>query len=452
MMVFACGLSMFSCSGDDNPGPKVDTTPFIAKAGSTKSDIGRAIVADGSGNTYVSGSYADAITFGEQSLPSDGDGGDNFFLVKYNSSGVPQWAKHATTEDGYINTHGISRDAEGNIYVAGAFSVDATFGSITKNSSSATADIFLAKYNQDGSVQWVTQIGGAGTDNGLEIKTDAAGNTYMTGSFTSSITFGESTLTSAGGADIFLAKFNKDGGVVWAKHVGGGIGNDQGIGIALGSTDVYITGTVVKTVKLNGTSYSGYGSSAFVAKYSTSGDFGWAKRVASNSTTGSSITLDSEGNAYVIGSLYSNATFGDYVVTYSDKHYVFLAKYSASGAVSWAKTFPGDGPELVVVTGPSDKLYAAGRFSGLISFNPSHQYNSAGYTDVYLARFDKNGTVDWSTKGGGTDFEAPLSAATDDGGNLFTTGFFHGTATFNAQSGGIVSAGAHDVFVWKVHP
>jgi hypothetical protein len=452
-MVLVCSLSIFSCSSsdDEDPGPSIDTTPFIATIGSTKQDQGTAIATDASGNVFVAGTYVNDLKVGSTDLDSDEDGGYNVFLVKYNSVGEPQWAKSAVTEDGQMIATGISLDGDGNIYVTGNFTVDATFGD-TKQTGGEANDIFLAKYSKDGAFQWVKTFGSEGADTSFEIRTDASGNTYMTGSFMGEISFGETTLTSLGDGDIFLAKINKDGNTTWAVHVGGGAGYDKGQGIIIDNSFVYITGTTTNNVKINGSDFTGSGTMMIVAKYGVGGDFNWAKRPAGTHTAGSSITVDSQGSVYIIGTLYAKATFGAYSVPVTEFHYAFVSKFSSSGAVQWAKPFPGDGGELTIATGPSDKIYVVGRFSGSVSFNASTQYTSAGYVDVYLARIaNSDGVVDWSMTGGGTDFDLPGSAAVDAAGNLYTTGFFLGSATFT-PSVTITSTGLHDAFVWKVHP
>src|SRR5262250_651541 len=64
---------------------------------------------------------------------------------------------------------------------------------------------------------WVRAIraGGSGSDVGNAAKTDRAGNQYVTGSFSLTAHFGSQTLTSQGGADMFLAKYGSSGKLLW---------------------------------------------------------------------------------------------------------------------------------------------------------------------------------------------------------------------------------------------
>ena len=109
--------------------------------------------------------------------------------------------------------HSICTDTYGNIYVTGNFdSGSITLGSITLTSAGAT-DIFIVKYNNDGVVQWAIQEGGSGCESGLTIYADNAGYLYVSGQYEETATFGEgdTSITSRGSTDIFVAKYTSDG-------------------------------------------------------------------------------------------------------------------------------------------------------------------------------------------------------------------------------------------------
>ena len=107
-------------------------------------------------------------------------------------------------------------------------------------------------------LDWAKQAGGSDFDDGQGIAVDSSGNSYVTGRFIGSATFGtgevnETILTSAGGSDIFVAKYNSSGALIWAKQAGGSEG-ESGRDIAVdGSGNSYVTGTY------NGTATFGAG-------------------------------------------------------------------------------------------------------------------------------------------------------------------------------------------------
>ena len=201
------------------------------------------------------------------------------------------WAKRAGGTRTDLG-RGIAVDGSGNSYVTGKFSLSATFGPGETNETTLTGagwdDIFVAKYDASGALVWAKRAGGTGLDVGVGIAVDGSGNSYVTGSFRGSPTFGpgetnETTLTSAGDIDIFVAKYDASGALVWAKRAGAPSLNDFGRGIAVdGSGNSYVTGLFEDSAtfgpgEINETTLTGF-VDIFVAKYDASGDLVWAKR------------------------------------------------------------------------------------------------------------------------------------------------------------------------------
>src|SRR5207249_1049908 len=183
------------------------------------------------------------VTFGSNTLVSAGD--FDIFLVKHDRFGNVAWAKRAGGA-GSDFSFGIAVDAMTNVYLTGFFTDLATFDS-TNLVSSGGQDIFVAKYSS-GALDWVRQAGGAtDSDFGYGIAVDAVGNAYVSGTFQGVASFGTNTLSGFGEEDIFVAKFDPSGNVLWARQAGGGA-LDQGYGIALdGENNCYVTGRFTDT-------------------------------------------------------------------------------------------------------------------------------------------------------------------------------------------------------------
>ncbi len=166
------------------------------------------------------------------------------------------WAVSAggTFSSGYS----IATDGLGNIFVTGHFIGMATFGDTTLTSAGGS-DIFIAKYDGDGNFLWVEQAGGTDTDVGRAIAMDGSGNIVVTGNFNGIATFGSTTLTSDGGSDIFIAKYDGDGNLLWVDHAGGTT-QDFGGGIATdGSGNIVVTGTFSGTAFFGDTTLTSAG-------------------------------------------------------------------------------------------------------------------------------------------------------------------------------------------------
>ena len=215
---------------------------WAKSGGEALAEEGYVVSTDSNGDVYVIGTFASAsITFGTTILHIDG--GLDIFIVKYNSSGNVLWAKSEGGNSGDV-CYGASIDVSDNLYVTGCFgSTSITFGTITLTRV-AHADLFLVKYNELGGVVWAKSVGGNDLDMGAGISVDKSKNIYVTGNFNSdSITFGTTTLNKTGSiGDIFIAKFDSLGDALWAKSVGGGqFVMSKGIS-SEANGNVYITG------------------------------------------------------------------------------------------------------------------------------------------------------------------------------------------------------------------
>ena len=198
-------------------------------------DRGQACITDAAGNVYMVGttnSNSDIATVGaHQTICAGGDtiggfSGTDAFLVKFNSSGVRQWA---TYYGGSQDDMGISCavDASGNVYMIG--STSSTSGIATAGAHETTVnDGFLVKFNSSGVRQWGTYFEG----NGNACTTDASGNIYIVGltNSTSGIaTAGAHQTVMSGSGDAFLVKFNSSGVKQWGTYFGGASSGASGM-------------------------------------------------------------------------------------------------------------------------------------------------------------------------------------------------------------------------------
>ncbi len=312
---------------------------WAKRAGGTDSDFGFDIAVDDSGNSYVTGEFRSVANFGAgQDLISLGN--NDIFVAKYNAFGTLQWARRAGGS-GRESGYGVAVDGAGNSHITGSFTGTATFGPGVDLVSLGNNDIFVAKYNAIGTLQWATRAGGINSDVGRSIAVDGSGNSYVTGAFVFEATFGpgepnQTVLTAAGGTDIFVAKYDFSGELQWAKQDGGSL-NDDGYDIAVdGSGNIHVTGIL-----------GGGGTDIFVAKYSSGGALRWSRQAGGvGSDIARRIAVDGSGNSYVTGSFTGTATFGvgetnETILTSAGSGDIFIAKFS--GGNKGAADFDGDG-------------------------------------------------------------------------------------------------------------
>jgi Ca2+-binding RTX toxin-like protein len=314
-------------------------------------------------------------------------------------------------------------------------------------------------------------IGGSNSDEGYSITIDSSGNIYITGFFEGTADFDPSgntfNLTSAGNRDIFITKLNADGSFAWAKNLGGS-NTDEGYDIAVdNSGNVYTTGFFEGTADFDpdpGNTYnltsSGGSYDIFISKLSADGSFAWAKDLgASNDDRGYGLSIDSSGNVYTTGKFRNTVDFdpdpgNTYNLTSSGGiDDIFISKLDADGNFVWAKKFGGSdwdfGRDIAIDS--SDNIYTTGYFSGTVNFD-SFSLTSAGQEDIFISKLNADGTVAWAKEMGGGGFDEGDSIAIDNSGNVYTSGYFQGTADFDPGTGTfpLTSMGGDDAFISKL--
>jgi len=331
------------------------------------------------------------------------------------------------------------------------------------------ATIALIGFNNISTAQtpnwaWAKSVGNTSSDQGRSVATDASGNVFMTGYFAgSTITFGTTTLTSAGSGDVFIVKYDANGNVLWAKSAGG---NDYDLGNSIttdASGNVFITGMFESdtitfgTTVLTNADNTGLYEDIFIAKYDTNGNLLWAKSAGGAAAdVSNSVATDTNGNVFITGYFHSPAiTFGSTTLTNTTALYedVFIVKYDTSGNVIWAKSSgssnsssPSDRGQSVA-TDTSGNVFMTGYFEGAtITFGSNTLTNtSADFGDVFIVKYDANGNVLWSKSVGSISDDLGYSVATDTSGNVFISGYFKG---FSITFGTITLANVNQSFIF----
>ena len=318
----------------------------------------------------------------------------------------------------------------------------------------------------DGDVLWAkvfVRIGtGSNYASGQSSSTDSNNNIFVTGYFTGTFDFGGISLTSAGNEDIFVAKYNSSGGILWAQRFGG-IDKDEGLSIAVykNTGDVVVSGYFSGNITVGSDSYLSFGGKdIIVMKLSgMNGDVQWNKRIGGEYWSGSSddigygVAIDqSSGNVVVAGQAAGWVNFGGGAVfTKASSLDSVLIKYSSSGQYLWAKngdnwgSLSVDSGRAVAVNNNGD-IILAGVTQGPIILEGSTLSTSGPYTDIYVAKFNSTGGHIWS-EGFGNDWATGVGgAATDIDGNILLTGSFSQTLNFGTE---VITATASSGYLVK---
>ncbi len=325
---------------------------------------GRSISSDASGNVYVTGEFGTStLTVGTSTLTSSGI--LDILVIKYDVAGNVLWAKGAGgSQNDYGN--GISVDGTGNVFVTGYFiSNSITCGTNTLTNSGAN-DLFLIQYDASGNVQWAKRAGGSGNDVSNSVSAESGGNAYITGSFESTISIGTTTLVNAGFAgstDIFIAKYDGTGNVLWAKSIGAN-SNDVGYSITTHTSgNVYVTGSFFSfPIVIGTTTLTNSGSDdIFIAKYDGLGNSLWAKGTGGASfDVSTSISVDAAGNAHVTGYFNSNSVpfGGTNLIKTGGNIMLFVAKLD--NVITGITNENNSNTEFNIYPNPSNGLFEIG--------------------------------------------------------------------------------------------
>ncbi|HUL43758.1 MAG TPA: SBBP repeat-containing protein [Bacteroidota bacterium] len=201
---------------------------WVRGVGGQNNEVGYGIALDPSGNIYVAGYFGSpTVVFGSTTLTNAGSAGwSDVLLVKYNPAGTCLWATSTGGAAEDVATS-IGVDGSGNIYISGYYSSSSiSFGSTTLING-GNYDMFLAKYGPSGNPVWAKGAPGSAFESSTGTAVDPSGDVYICGTFTStSMSFGNSTLTNSGSNDGFLAKFPGDPSPVITKVKD--VPNDQG--------------------------------------------------------------------------------------------------------------------------------------------------------------------------------------------------------------------------------
>jgi len=267
--VYVTGYTQGGLDGNTNAGGMMPRDLFVVKydssgtkqwtkqLGTSGWDEGKGVATDSSGNVYVAGYTGGGLDGNSNS------GGNDLFVVKYNSSGTKQWTQQLGSSSNEY-TQGVATDSSGNVYVGGR-----TSGGLDGNSNSGETDLFVVKYDSSGTKQWTRQLGTSSSDDAWGVATDSSGNVYITGRTGGGLD-GNSHSGYSGYSDTFVVKYNSSGTKQWTQQMGSySTSRDSDLGVATDSSgNVFVAGFTREG--LDGNNNSGQ-SDLFVVKYNSSG-------------------------------------------------------------------------------------------------------------------------------------------------------------------------------------
>ncbi|MFH1514522.1 MAG: hypothetical protein ABIG42_03590 [bacterium] len=430
-------------------------------------DSAESVTTDTFGNVYVTGTFQEIAQFdpnggGYQISKGSGDA----FLSKFDSNGDWKWTRTwgGPSSDG---SAGVGVTSLGIVYVAGHFKGTTEFNPYGggEKTSLGQQDMYLSKFHSNGNWLGTVTWGGTSYDIVDNLTVSSTDEIYVTGYFDETCDFdpaGGTPLTSNGGGDCYLSKFDSDGIWQWATSWGGTDG-ERGLTVETNpGGDVFVAGFFFGTADFNpagGNSVASKGEDdCFLSRFNSSGNWlhtrawgGPGKDVAS------SCAVDSTGQIYVTGYFAGTSDFnpaGGGSMTADGNWGIYLSKFDATTLWQWAVEWGGPSHDIgmAVETDASDNIYVCGRFRYSADLNPSGGFpvDAIGIDDCFVSKFDSAGVWQWAKTWGGADMDIAWSVATFGTGVVYVTGAFNDSAMFDPDGGDIqFSNGTGDAFLWK---
>jgi Secretion system C-terminal sorting domain len=483
------------------------TLDFARAIGGANNDYGTSIaVLDSSVGSNVNLIYTTGVLKGSlinfnpagtaKNLSSQLSPNGDLYIAKYGATGfLTASGNNAAFRVGSNADNDVSTkvyvDASKNVYVVGTCTANSRFakdnlsGLLTGSQGLA----FIIKYDKDYTIQWGISFGATLITDGAQVRgisVDNSGNVYVTGvfqgtsvNFNPGSTIGSSSdpgpfaaisLTSNGGYDAFVAKYNNGGKCLWAVNAGG-TSSDEGYGVGHDlSGNVYATGIFrgqnidfdpsAGTTNLSETGGGTSSGDIFVAKYSSSGSLVSAFSMGNVLFEGSTaIAVDASGDFAISGFFAKDALAIDFdpgigtanaTAVGSSGTDLFIVKYSSALAYQWHKTVGSTGNERanhLKLSGSN--LYVTGSYEGTATdFGNSNPLTTVGGIDAFMAGYSfATGNCLFASSLGGTADEEGLGIDFLNN-KLYVTGYQKGSGDYDPGAGTttLTNNGGQDIF------
>ncbi|MCB9232058.1 MAG: T9SS type A sorting domain-containing protein [Bacteroidia bacterium] len=308
---------------------------------------------------------------------------------------------------------------------------------------------------------WARSAGGVYyPEEGRAMAVDQQGNVYITGTHRKFAFFDMYPMTSAGGGDVFIAKYNSAGVFQWVQRMGGS-GTDKGNALSIdGQGNVFLAAQANLYLSPGGSAHSGHSGAngsrhlldGIIAKYGANANMQWIRIIDGTVyTLSTDIAADPSGYSYAVG-IYDGLVYLDQdTLQTKGQDDVYLVRLDPQGQMIWGTGMGGTGNEdnaHVAVT-PNGDVVVAGVFEGTAFFD-GDTLVSAGGKDIFLVKYSQTGVHLWSKSYPGAGNQTLKGLEVDSQGNIVIAGYFLNNVTFGNQV--LTSAGLEDIWVARLDP
>jgi len=288
----------------------------------------------------------------------------------------------------------------------------------------------------------------------LALATDAAGNVVVAGKFFGTPDFGGGKLLNAGGADIFVAKYDSAGKHLWSKSFGG-TGDEQATGVAIDEMGtITLIGDFTGTTTVGGVSHVSAGlHDVLVFEIDAAGSYLWSRSFGGpGEQVGLAVAAHSGGDVVITGRFDSTIDLTDPPATATDID-GFIARLGPAGELQWSKVFGASSNDVAtdVVIDAMGNAFVTGYFDDSVNFGGETlvDFGTDAEDEVFIVKLDPAGKQIWARAYASLHKQRSTGIGIDAAGNAVVSGFFNnGPADFGG--GPLADTGADTIFVLKV--
>lgn len=317
-----------------------------------------------------------------------------------------EWAISVNGPSDEDEIDAVASDKEGNVYISGKFEDTLQVsGYPTPLISNGMADIMLVKYDSTGVFQWAHQYGAAGEDNVFDAACTRNGDIIISGYFQNTIQIDTITIRSYGGFDAFLARLDSDGNVIWILQYGG-TSDEGGNEVAITDKgQIIVSAKSLGNITIGTFNFTnpnpGIGDS-YVISLNPDGTVAWARTISGiGASRAKAIAVDKAGNVYCGGDFISiNYIVDELGIQHGLSSHgardAYISSWTATGNLRWFKTWGGMGNEMCKGIATTEKLdvYLTGPFTETVNFD-GKTFVSGGSSDFYMWKLSTTGGTEW---------------------------------------------------------
>lgn len=293
--------------------------------------------------------------------------------------------------------------------------------------SQGGSDLIIFALDENGETIWQKTEGGPNDEIAQDIQCDSEGNVYITGKFNNTLNINGVSFESNGSWDMFLAKYSNNGEFLWCK-VFGGPNSEALISMKIKFDRVVLAGRFYNFTCIdNDTIFSQDGTDVFLAKFNLDGELINTLDIGGQGVDMiSDLSIDSQGNIYIVGDFYQDIHFGETTFEAGDALGVYMAKYNPSFQLLWAYQMQGDDlkPGVKLSVSSSGDISVAGNFSSTVQFGNNHLTTADFDEDIYLASFTSGGEVNWAQRFYSNSMETLIGMSVDKYGDTYISGHY----------------------------